>query len=104
MKSVAPHAGSGDGWRQRKGLRHLCLDAMKCRVEAGHLEQVRTKLCDDVDGLEVVGLMQRCERGELSERGNHLGGDQHSFGKPHPTVHDAMADRHELVVPTMVPQ
>ena len=73
MKAVAPHAALGDRGRQREGLRHLGLRAMERGVEAGHLRQLRAQLRDDLDRLEVVRLMQRRQRAQLLERGDHLG-------------------------------
>ena len=104
MEAVAPHAARGDLGGQRESLRHLGLRTMEGGVEAGHLRQVRTQLRNDVDGLEVVRLVQRRERVQLLERRDHLRGDQHGLRELHAAVHDPVADRHELVVATALAQ
>ena len=99
MEAIAPHAAIGDRRRQREGLRRLGLRAMECGVETGDLGQLGAKLRDDLDRLEVVGLVQRRQRAQLPERSDHFGLDPHGLRERLTAMHDPVAHGDELVVP-----
>ena len=104
VKPVTTHAALGDRRRQRERLRDLGLHAMKRRIEARDLRQIGTKLTEYLDRLEVVRLMQRRERRQLRERGHHFGRDEHGLGEVHAAMHDAMPDRHEVMIGALAAQ
>jgi hypothetical protein len=101
MEAIAPHAKIGDRGRQGESLRRLGLHAMECGVETGDLRQLRAKLRDDLDRLEVVGLVQRRQWAELPEFGNHFRLDSHGLRERLAAMHDPVAHGDELVAPAV---
>ena len=92
MEAVASDACFGEMPRQRKGLRDVCLAAMKRRVEAGDLWDMRRHVQDGADRRQVVRLMQRRQRYQLRQRRQHVAIQADWRGVMHPAMHDAMSD------------
>jgi hypothetical protein len=59
VKAVSSNAGFGEATRQSKGLRDAWLAAVKRRIKAGDLRNMRSGVKDCADRGQVVGLMQR---------------------------------------------
>ena len=68
VKAVSSNAGFGEATRQSKGLRDLWLAAVKRRIKAGDLRNMRSGVKDCADRGQVVGLMQRRQRLQLCQR------------------------------------
>ena len=68
MKAVSSNAGLGESTRQSKGLRDVWLAAVKRRIEAGDLRNMRSGVKDRADWGQVMGLMQRRQRLQLCQR------------------------------------
>ena len=66
MKAIAPDAGLGEITRQRKGLRDVRLAAMKRRIKAGNLRDMRRRIKDCADRRQVMRLMQGRQWHQLS--------------------------------------
>ena len=66
---------------------------MKGRVEARDLQDFGLHGSDRPDGQEVVRLVQRCERDQGFQIGDHVIVDGHVRVVSRAAMHDAMADR-----------
>ena len=104
METVAANATVGDRGRQGKGLGHLGLVAMKGGIEATHLRQLRLVLQQQADRLEVMRLVQRCQRDELLQVSDDLGGQPHRRSVGEAAVHHTMADGGQPVFPELLAQ
>jgi hypothetical protein len=70
---------------------------MKGRVEAGYLQELRLACPDGSDRGQVVGLMQRSERGKgVQPLEDHIVNDD-GLAVLGAAVHDAMTDRRRQV-------
>ena len=96
MKTIAAHAPIGDRGRQGKCLRNGFLRTMKCRIETRNLRELGCTLGDRTDGLQVVRLMQRCERNQPIEFGEHLCVDTHWRRELHPAMDYATTNGEQL--------
>jgi len=90
MEAVATHAAIGDGLREREGLRDRRLRAMERGVEAGDLWQLRRPYEQVANRREIVRLMQRRERDECLEPGEHGLVDAHRQGVVETPVENSM--------------
>ena len=92
MKAVAADAVVMEAARQGEPVGELRMGAVEGGIEAGDLGQVRLASGDRADAGEVVRLMQRGERAERLELGEHGIVDPHRGGElgaavDHPVAH-----------------
>ncbi len=104
METVAANAAVGDLGRQGEGLGHLGLVAMKGGIEASHLRQFRLVGQQQADRLEVMRLVQRCQRDELLQVSDDLGSQPHRRSVVEAAVHHPMADGGQPVFPELLAQ
>jgi len=71
-------------------LRDLRVAAVKRRIEAGDLGQLRQTVQQQSDRSEIVRLMQRCQRNELLECPQHTCVESHRAREFKAAMHDAM--------------
>ncbi|MOA37871.1 hypothetical protein D3C78_1595000 [compost metagenome] len=69
------------------------MTAVKRRVEARHLRYPGAAFTNHADGRQVVGLMQRRQRRERIQLGQHGIVHQHRFGQVRPAMHHAVSHR-----------
>ena len=62
-------------------------------VEAGHLQQARVLVQQDVDGFQREGLVERCQRDIAAQVFEHAGVHAHRFEVPVAAVHHAVRDQ-----------
>ena len=92
MEAIAPHAALGIFVGQREELGDLGLRAVEGRIEARDLRQVRPVAADEADRLQIVRLVERCERNVLVELREHGIVDQRGTAEIHAAMHDAVAN------------
>ena len=85
-EALAPLARQGVGRGRRRQRR------VKRRVEAGDRGHVGQGAADGGDAGQRRGLVQRCELGELAQRGHDVVVDEHGVAEARAAVHDAVAD------------
>ena len=91
MEAISPNAGLGELTRQSKGLRDVWLAAVKRRIEAGDLWNMRSRVKDCADWGQVMGLMQWRQGFEFRQRVQRVtiqadGGVEVSFRHGRPGV------------------
>ena len=91
MEAVAPHALLVQRVGQGVAVGHLGMAAMEGGVEAGDLGNPGAALADHADGRQVVGLVQRRQRGVGIQPRQDVVIDQHRLGQLGAAVHHAMA-------------
>ena len=92
VKAVAPDALGVEAMRDGVMVRERVMVAMKRGVEAGDLRQRRKILQQRADRRQIVGLMQRRQRGEALEARHDGGVDQDRTGVVRPAMDDPMPD------------
>src|SRR5271165_756059 len=93
MKPVAPNAGVSKPTRQGECLSEIRLPAMKGRVEAGDLRNLRSNIHDCANGGEVVRLMKRRQWREPRKVVQDTRCHPHGAIIAHTTVNDTMTER-----------
>ena len=96
MESVAAHAGVVQLGRDREAPRDVGIGRVERGVEARDLGQLGPPLEQERDRGEVVGLVQRRERDELLQQGDHVAVDPHRLGVIRPAVDHAVSDGLEV--------
>ena len=99
MEAVAPNAGVRESPRQREGLCDSGLAAMKGRIEAGDLCDMRRPIQDGSDRGQVVRLMQRGEPYPFRQRRKGRRIDADGPIEVHSAMHNTVPDafhRHSL--------
>jgi hypothetical protein len=108
VEAVPAHTLLVERFRDGKAVGHLRVPAMEGRVEAGGLQDLGLHGTDRPDRQEVVRLVQRCERDQGFQIGDHVIVDGHVRIVGRTAVHDTMADRNRkcpaLVSPQPAPQ
>ncbi len=94
MKAVPAYAFVGETARQAEQLGQSGLAVVERGVEAGDLRDLRRRLLDRLDDREVEGLVQRRQRFERMQIGQHLGVDADGRRKARAAVHDPVSDPH----------
>ena len=97
MKAVAPHAGLGQFLRQREHLRDRRVRAVAAVSKQATCGRSGARSNSRADRREIVRLVQRRERHELLQLGHDRRVDPHRRGIVGAAMHDAMADRGEVV-------
>ncbi|ABA53469.1 hypothetical protein BURPS1710b_A1059 [Burkholderia pseudomallei 1710b] len=97
MKTVALDACVEQRARQREAPHEIGLRAVKRGIERCDLRQMRPQMAQRADQPHALRLMQRRERHERRDRVERALVDAHRPVERVAAVHDAMADRHELV-------
>ena len=98
MKAVAPDALLVVLARQREGIGHERVAAVKRGVEAGHLRRPREGDTRRVDAGQIVRLVQRRQRHQGFELGPAVVVDHDRLDMLGPAMHHAMADGRDLAV------
>ena len=78
--------------RQGEPVGELGMAAVERGIEAGHLRQVGLDRGDRADAGEIVRLMQRRQRAERLELGEHRRIDAHRRGEVDAAMHHAVTD------------
>src|SRR5271165_2947743 len=97
IKAVAPNARFGKRTRNCIGSRDLTLGAMKRRVEACHLQQLRMQLCQRFDRREVMRLMKRRQGRQFLEIFNHSWVHHHGCGVDGAAVNDTVPGADQMM-------
>jgi hypothetical protein len=97
VESVTPHAGLMQVFGQCIALRELGIRAVKRRVEAGDLRQLRRPFEKAAHRRQVVRLMQRGEWNQLFECGHHARIDEHRPRVFKTAVHNTMSHSDETI-------
>ena len=99
MKSISPDTFAIEALRDCIVIRDGVVRAMKRRVEAGDLQQIRARWQQRTDRRQVIGLMQRRQRDIALQARQHVV-DRSSDGPivVRAAVNDAMADGDRMTV------
>ena len=92
MEAVSPDAGLGESAWQCKGLGDDWLATVECRIKAGDLRDVRSRVKDCAYRGEIVGLVQWRQRFELCQRRQHVTIQTNGDVEFHAAMNDAMSD------------
>ena len=104
MEAVAADAVVVEPARQGEPVGELGMAAVERGIEAGDLRQVGLDRGDRADAGEIVRLMQRRERAERLEPGEHRGIDAHRRRVVDAAVHHPVADAEQRRVAEMLAQ
>ena len=93
MKSVALDSGLGQIARQGERLGEFGLNPVECRVETRDLDDLRCMLSDRTDGLQVMRLVQGCQRDQRCKPLDDGGIDEDRAGVICTAMNDPVPDR-----------
>ena len=93
VKPVAPNAGLSKPTRQGECLSKIRLPAMKSRVEAGYLGNLRRNVQDRANGGEIVRLMKRRQWREPGKVVQDIRCHPHGAIIEHTPVNDTVTER-----------